>query len=444
MKRILLLKGLTIGGLALLLLIPLAMIEGQITARNARQMQTETEVAQLTAGRQQLTGPLLVVEYEEESIFEEVNESTKAVVKHSQWTKGHQVIVPRSLTLEGTARVEERRRGLFKAQAYELDGVLKGEVVIPKGLNLEGGHRLRLGRAFAVVGLSDLRGIRSQPELSWNGRTYAFQPGAPFGLVNHGIHVDLGPAVALEGVPSTFELPLALKGSGSFFMAPVGETTRVTLRSPWSTPSFQGRFAATHAEGPQGFTATWEVFHLARNLAAILEGKGQGEEAFGVAFQKGISVYLMSERAVKYGFLFVGLTFAAFFFFEMLRRLPIHPIQYLLVGLALAIFFLLLLSLSERMAFEGAYALAAGACTLLLGSYLAKVLYSAKRGWGFAGGLGLLFATLYVLIASEDNALLMGSILTFLALAGVMLGTRHLDWYALSREATDKELSLTE
>jgi len=432
MRRMLLLKGLIIGGLALLLLIPLTMIEGQITARNARQMETETEIAELTAGRQQLTGPLLVVDYDEETVQEEVNESTKAVTRKTVWVSDHRILTPKVLSLSGVAKVEERRRGLFKAQAYELDARLQGTFVVPANLGLEANRRLRLGRATLMVGLSDLRGIRSQPTLTWAGRTLGFAPGVPHEVVKQGIQVDLGPVAELGKGELSFDLPLALRGSGAFSMAPVAETTRVALRSPWPTPSFQGRFLAEHTEGPQGFTATWEVFHLARNLGAILEGRGQTAESFGVAFQKGLNTYLMTERAAKYGFLFVGLTFAAFFFFEMLRRLPIHPIQYLLVGLALAIFFLLLLSLSERLPFGLAYGLAAAACTLLLGSYLAQVLRSPRRGWAFAGSLGILFGVLFGLISSEDNALLLGSLLTFLGLAGVMLGTRRLDWYALA------------
>ncbi len=436
MKKVLMWKGLIVGGLALLLLIPLAMIRGQIEARNERQMETEAEIAELTAGRQQLNGPLLVVEYQEETFHDEVNEKTGAVIKHSVWNDGHQVVVPQGVRIACEARVDERHRGLFKAQAYEIDAAIQGEVTIAKRLGFPEERHIRMGRAYLVVGLSDLRGIRRQPVLTWNGAELGFKPGTPFGLFNQAIHVELGPGAALEGRTNSFALPLALKGSQSFFVAPVAESTKVTLHSPWPTPSFQGRFSATHSEGPEGFNATWEVFHLARNLSRILADKGETKEAFGVVFLKGVNVYLQTERAVKYGFLFVGLTFAAFFFFEMLRRLPIHPIQYLLVGLALAIFFLLLLSLSERIPFDAAYVAASAACTLLLGAYLARVLQSARRGWGFAGGLGALFAVLWALIASEDNALLMGSLLTFLGLAAVMLGTRHIDWYALSNAET--------
>lgn len=286
--------------------------------------------------------------------------------------------------------------------------------------------------ASLVLGLTDLRGIRKEPVLRLDGHEHRFQPGAGGLSMDHAIHVDLGPAQHLEGKVLPFLLPLALRGSQAFSVAPVAETTQVVLRSAWPSPSFQGRFSSANTVSGKGFEATWEVFKLARSLDRILEGKGETDEAFGVAFIEPVNVYLQSERAVKYGFLFVGLVFAAFFFFEMLKRLPIHPIQYLLVGFALALFFLLLLSMSERLAFPLAYLLASGGCVALIGGYLAQVLGSPRRGWGFAGSLGLLFGVLYVLLASEDNALLMGSLVLFLGLGAVMLATRKVDWYALS------------
>lgn len=432
MQRAWLWKALIVGGLALLLLVPLALIQGQVEARNQRQMKATEEIEELTAGRQQLVGPLLVVDFQEEVVSHEKNEKTGETLTRTRWKPGHRILVPHTLEMTAEARVHERHRGLFKAQAYDIDALLKGEFRIPRGLGLEEGRRIQAGRAQLVLGLTDLRGIRQPPILRWGDAACEFKPGTVHEVLRQGIHTDLGPAAGWEGRTLPFELPLALKGSQTFSVAPVAEATRVHLRSAWPTPSFQGHFAATHREDGRGFEATWEVSHLSRNLARILEGKGETPEAFGVAFIKGINVYLQSERAVKYGFLFVGLVFAAFFFFELLRRLPIHPIQYLLVGFALALFFLLLLSLSERLPFWLAYLGASGACAGLIGAYLVHVLRSPRRGWGFAGGLGLLFAVLYGLLSSEDNALLMGSLVLFLGLAGLMLGTRRIDWYRIS------------
>ncbi|MDP2874912.1 MAG: inner membrane CreD family protein, partial [Holophaga sp.] len=178
----------------------------------------------------------------------------------------------------------------------------------------------------------------------------------------------------------------------------------------------------------------WQISSLARNLDRILRSDENAptKEAFEVSFLEPVNIYLQTERAVKYGFLFVGMTFAGFFFFELLKRLRIHPMQYLLVGFALAMFFLLLLSLTEHIPFLWAYVIASSASILLLGAYLVHVLQNARHGLGFATGLTLLFGVLFGLLMSEDNALLMGSVLLFAALATVMLATRKLNWYGIS------------
>jgi inner membrane protein len=258
----------------------------------------------------------------------------------------------------------------------------------------------------------------------------------------HGIHVDLGPAERLAAGPVPFDIPLDLVGSQDLSLAPVAEETEVTLQAPWPSPSFNGRYLPIRRQvDDKGFTASWKVSSLARNLDAILqEGGGEKlQEAFGVSFMDPVNVYLQAERAVKYGLLFVGLTFASFFLFELLRRLRIHPMQYLLVGLALALFFLLVISLSEHIPFLWAYVAASAASILLLGTYLTRVLGGLARGAGFAAGLCVLHAVLYGLLSSEDNALLMGAILLFAALAAVMTATRSLDWYGLGNPAPIQE-----
>jgi inner membrane protein len=433
MRNPLLMKTLTVAGLALLLLIPLAMVAGLVESRNARQIEAADDIARLNAGRQQLTGPLLVARYEEQVVTESKNKDTGETVSRISWVSKHQVIVPKALEVSAQARVDTRKRGLFKAQAYDLDAQTKGRFSIPRGLGLDPSRIIRPGRATLLLGLTDLRGLRERPVLRWAGRAMDWQPGGVEGILNAAVHVNLGSLAELEGKDWEFEMPLALRGSQAFSVAPVAEVTRVSLTSPWPSPSFQGRFSARHNLSPQGFTATWEVFHLARSLTKILDGKGDSEECFGVAFLEPVNVYLQAERATKYGFLFVGLVFAAFFFVEVLRRMPIHPLQYLLVGLSLAIFFLLLLSLSEHIPFGWAYLASSLASLGLLAIYLVHVLRSARQGLGFTGGLALIFALLYGLLLYEDSALLMGSAVLFLGLAAVMIGTRKVDWYALGQ-----------
>ena len=437
MRWNLFLKAFAVLGIALMLVIPLLLIYGQVEDRHKLQMAVEDNVASSSAGAQQLIGPLVVVDYSVRVTKEKKDETTGPISQSFEDEARQRIFVPKDLVIKGDAKVEERNRGLYKAQLYHLNAKLTGHFAIPVNMGVGTEWRAAKGlQAHLVLGLSDLRGINNRPVLWWNAKPLEFGPGGRPTLA-HGIQVDFLDANALEGKDFTFEIPLELTGTKSFSVAPVAERTEMLLRSDWPNPSFGGRFLPlTHQVGPGGFEARWQVSDLARNLAKILEPGEQTrtEEAFEVTFIRPVNIYLQSERAVKYGFLFVGLTFAAFLMFELLQRLRIHPMQYLLVGLGLAMFFLLLISLAEHIGFPNAYLAASAACILLLGFYLKHVLHSRLLGWGFAGALTLLYGVLYGLLISEDNALIMGSLLLFCALAAVMLATRKLDWYGVSQK----------
>jgi len=438
MKRALLWKGLTVGGLALLLLLPLYMIEGLIVARSGRQRAVEANIAQTSVGRQRLIGPLLALDY---------------TVKQDEWVRGEQgrqgaweaktvartlLLPPRQLTLEGAAQVEPRYRGLYKAQVFRMEGVLRGELAIPQSPALPSGLReLRWGKAHLVFAVSDLRGIQGHPKLRWHERELGFRLVKTVAPLGRCLGVELGEVQELLGQTRSFEIPdFQLTGTQELSVAPVAEDTQIQLSSTWASPSFGGQFLPVHRSvTSKGFEARWQVPGLARDLEGILEARGGGDSSLSVSFVEPVNIYLQTERATKYGILFVGLVFAAFFFFEILRRLPLHPMQYLLVGVSLALFFLLLLSLSEHMPFLWAYVTAGGASVLLLGFYLAGVLRSRTAGMGFSGALVLLYGVLYGILASEDNALLMGSALLFAVLAGIMAATRRLDWYGIGQSS---------
>ena len=233
---------------------------------------------------------------------------------------------------------------------------------------------------------------------------------------------------------------LNLQGMERLEFVPIGRDTLVDLHSLWPHPSFVGRFLPEQrAVTDAGFQARWRTSYFATNVEQLLNQCGQRacdallENALGVTFMQPVDIYLQTERAVKYGMLFIGLTFAAFFLFELFKSLAIHPIQYALVGIALAIFYLLLLSLSEHLRFGISYLIAAVACVGLLAFYAAYLLRSLRRAVGFATLLGSLYAVLYVLLQLEDYALLMGSLLLFTIVAAVMILTRKVDWYQLGR-----------
>ena len=216
-----------------------------------------------------------------------------------------------------------------------------------------------------------------------------------------------------------------------------GEVT-TSLRSAWPHPSFIGRFLPeTRTVSEQGFEASWRMSDLGSNVRQAFQRCVQSKcdayqaGSFGVSLIHAVDVYQQTYRALHYGILFVVLTFALFFLYEVIAGLRVHPIQYALVGFALIAFFLLLLALAEHVGFGLAYLIGAGGCIALIGAYVRYVLGSPRRALSLMALLGVLYAALYVVLGSEDYALLMGALLVFAALAAFMLITRRLDWYAL-------------
>ncbi|MBK5971189.1 MULTISPECIES: cell envelope integrity protein CreD [Thiorhodovibrio] len=477
MHKALVIKVAIILGLTLGLMVPLGMVSQLIDERAARQEAVVSEIAASSAGAQRLIGPILVLPYQEEFTQEywekETIDGELKRVRRIRQVKvdGRALIMPSSAQMQFDGRTSVKRRGLFKALVYELEGGIQGRFVIPAQPALERqqeNSHIQWGQPYLSLGLSDTRGLARTPQLQWDGTPIDFAQGtlldptlpqgmhvplpsliqvgqgrAPFG---DGSFVDGADADEAEQAPREipFSITLAFRGTESVSFVPLADSTRIELASTWPHPSFQGRFLP-NADGQtidaDGFSALWEVSALATaapaNLCAdVAAGRdclGGCADWLGVRFIEPVNIYSMSNRAAKYGILFIGLTFAAVLLLELLRSLKVHPAQYLLVGLALALFFLLLLSLSEHIAFGLAYGLATLGCVSLLGYYLIAVLGSVKRGAGFALLLAVLFAALYGLLMSEDAALLMGSLLLFGLLALTMVLTRRLDWYALEK-----------
>ncbi|WP_295454939.1 cell envelope integrity protein CreD [uncultured Thiodictyon sp.] len=457
MQKTLLIKAALTAALALALLVPLEMIHNTVGERQARQATVVREVAASLSGAQTLGGPVLVFPYAlewTETVLEDIanappGTASRVQREHQRRSEGRWVVLPSLADWSTHATTDFKRRGLFKALVYDLTATVTGrfEVSVTPALpGVREGVKVTWGTPFVSVFVSDTRGLASTPQLTLDGAPLNFRNGSGLAALPDGIRAD---AVALKpgaALSLPFSLTLAVRGTEAVDFLPLAETTRVAIDSPWPHPSFDGAFLPLprdRAGTVAGFSARWEVTALATKApaaftAAAREGRAWERayrDAFGVRFIEPINVYSMADRALKYGFLFVALSFAAFFLFELLKSLRIHPAQYLLVGLALAIFFLLLLSLSEQVPFTLAYAFAAGASIALQGFYLSHVLGSARRGLGFAGLLAALFAALYGLLINEDTALLMGSLLLFGLLALVMVITRQLDWYSVG--ATD-------
>lgn len=426
-----LLRFAIVGGLILILLIPLSLIRGVINEREAYRDQAYLRVSQSRAGAQTLTGPVRVVPWTETRQVEVVDaEGNKT--RSQQTTAGQWLQMPARLVVDGTMVPDERRIGLFRVPVYSWTAKVSAEFSADD-------YPVKPGRVygtpFLAVGIADVRGLVGTPTLTVDGAAMTLQPGigGAAGL-GKGLHVPLRGFDDRAGgtlAGTKVALGLALEGTRSLAVVPVGDDSRIALRSSWPHPLFGGSFLPNQRKvGDAGFEAQWAVSSLASEAQRQLrEARDLDPEAVSVELVNPVDIYTQADRASKYGILFILLTFVGFILFELTKRLRIHPLQYLMVGLGLAIFFLLLLSLSEHIPFWLAYVVSALACIGVQAVYLSGVLRSWARGMGFAGMLTVLYGALYGLLVSENNALLMGSLLLFVVLASVMWVTRGVDWY---------------
>jgi inner membrane protein len=425
-------KTVVIGLLALALLIPVLMIQGLVSERQARRNEAVTGIAEGWGKRQTVSGPYLAIPYERH--WTEVKRETvdgKLRETRNERAESRVLRLP-AASVEWTvgAEISEKARGIYKARLYNARLQAQGSIDVPARARFEdGASRYKWGAPRLVLGISDPLGIRAA------SGTYAFAPGSGDAAIAGGLHAVVGDFQFSRKVD--FAYTLELGGSEAFSLAPLGADTSVSMRANWPHPSFQGRFLpAKHEIGPEGFTASWKVSRLAAQgtseAATCPFPCNRMAEQISVSLIEPVGLYQQLERASKYGFLFIGLTFAAFLLFELLRRLAIHPVQYALVGLALAMFFLLLTALSEHIDFVPAYAIATLACVGLISAYLVRALRSARIGLAFGGALAALYAMLYALLKAEDYSLLGGSLLLFGLLAIVMIATRRVDWYVFT------------
>jgi inner membrane protein len=448
------LKILLVLAMTLAILVPLTMIRGTINERQLYRSQAVDSIARSYAGAQSFVGPVLVVPYVETV---EVDEKDAQGVTHKvlRAQEGRWTYFPETLDLGGVLKPGTRKRGLHEVRVYEWQGQADARFDATVPADTDPLRPRRIGRPWLSYGMADVRGLMGAPRLRVAGAETALEQGLG-SREGAGAHARLAAPRAGERLAFDSRLEFVIGGTESLALVPLGKRNRVALASTWPHPQFGGSFLPrTHAIDGKGFRARWEVSSLATSAQAqynaghsvprvvsdVAGARGagadgigvEGIDAIGISLVDPVNVYSQADRASKYGLLFVLLTFVGFFMFELIKQLPIHPIQYGLVGLALAIFFLLLLSLSEHIAFAWAYLVASIACIGLLGFYLSHVLRSRARGLGFAAMLAMLYAALYGLLVSEDNALVLGSGLLFLILAAIMVVTRKVDWYALGR-----------
>jgi inner membrane protein len=428
-QRRLLLKFLVLAAVGLLLAIPLAMIEGTITERVTYKDSAIQAIAAASAGAQLLVGPVLSVPFQEE--YDEEEASKQESDKPRRWVRRRRessvTLLPKRLSLNGSLQTERRAYGIYSVPVYGLHAVIAGVFdaagdtdLSPRGRN----STITWGHPSLVIGVTDVRGLATEPRLQAGSDTLTAVRGTSGTSLRSGFHGQL----QQTGLPSTetpFEVQIDLIGTEALSVVPLGGMTTAQLRGDWADPNFGGSF-----EG------NWAISGLAsgvqrEDLSAGATTAVGSLPCFTIKLIDPIDVYHLAVRAVKYGLLFIVAIFAAFFAYEVIATLPIHPVQYVLVGLAQAMFFLLLLSLSEHISFAFAYLGAATGSVLLIVAYLAAVLRGTGRALWAGGALALLYAALFGVLESEQNALLLGSLLLFALLAALMLGTRRVDWYRI-------------
>ncbi|HYN21470.1 MAG TPA: cell envelope integrity protein CreD [Thermoanaerobaculia bacterium] len=427
-----LLKMIVTGLLILALNIPLMMVRGQIWERQQRRDSVVNEVASTWGRAQTLGGPVLTVPYLVHSKDEKGKITTWTQLAH---------FLPESLKIDGELEPEMRRRAIFEVAVYRAD--LHGSGTFLRPSFTEWGipaQDILWEKAWLSIGIPDMRGILRGVKLNWAGRALQLAPGGGVsGLWNTGLRVPItGLGQATEKQTFDFAFDLAIHGSETLSFLPFGKQNTVSLRSSWPDPSFSGGFLPeSRSVTSQGFQATWSVPYFGRSYpqkwldaAEAVPENALNESAFGVDLYLPVDIYQKTERSVKYGMLFLVLTFLAFFLFEVFSPISLHPMHYLLVGSALCLFYVLLLSISEHIPFGTSYAIASAGIIALIAGYSFTILGGRRRALAMSGMLVLLYSYLYILLQAEDYALLLGSIGLFVILGLVMYLTRKVDWYS--------------
>jgi inner membrane protein len=442
------LKLAAIGLLIALLIIALSSIGRLVVERQARRDAVIQDIAQSSSGEQQLTGPILIVPYEKTvREWRENDRGDRHLEEHRLTGQLH--FLPEAFQLEGNVRTERRARGIYEARLYHANLRIKAAFAVPSHYGVESDFAAyRFGTSFVAVGVTDIRGIESPLRATLDDMPLPLLPGTGTARLAGGLHADVSSIdpEKLAHLQLTIELPLL--GTSELHIVPVGRETQVNLISNWPHPSFTGDFLPVERKiDAYGFNANWATSFFSTNLEEVLHRCDDGDQPscaeftaqrLGVSFIDPVDQYLKTDRAIKYALLFITLTFAGFFLFDVLKKLPVHPIQYGLVGAGLALFYLLLLSLSEHVGFGMAYLLSSAGCVGLIAFYVSYVLKSLARGLGFGSGLAALYGCLFGLLTADDYALLMGALLLFALLAAVMVMTRNVNWSKLgARETPD-------
>ncbi|HDT3952295.1 TPA: cell envelope integrity protein CreD, partial [Klebsiella pneumoniae subsp. pneumoniae] len=419
----------TLIGCIVLLSLPLMMVRELINERADYRSEVVDAIEQSTSGSQKLAGPLIAI-----PITETLTrmENQKEVNYQRSWVY---YWLPESLAVTGKQTVESRRVGIYSGQVWHNALQIKASFD-PLRLAALRKTNIVLGQPRLVVSVGDARGIGAIHAPEVNGNVLSVEPGLGISGDGAGIHMPM-PALAEDNKPLEIAFSLDLNGTGEFSLVPLGRNSELQLTSNWPHPGFLGSFLPTQREvSAAGYRAHWQSSWFANDMGSYfkddMEIPWSRLPAFSADVMSLADQYQLTDRATKYAILLIGLTFMAFFVFESLTRRPLHPMQYLLVGLSLVLFYLVLLALSEHIGFTAAWLAASLSGAVMNGIYLQAVLRGWRNSLLFVAALLLLDGVIWFLLHSEDSALLLGTGVLALALSVLMFLTRRVDWYALS------------
>ena len=419
----------TLIGCVVLLSLPLMMVRELINERADYRSEVVDAIEQSTSGSQKLAGPLIAI-----PITETLTrmENQKEVNYQRSW---EYYWLPESLAVTGKQTVESRRVGIYSGQVWHNALQIKASFD-PLRLAALRKTNIVLGQPRLVVSVGDARGIGAIHAPEINGNVLSVEPGLGISGDGAGIHMPM-PALAEDNKPLEIAFSLDLNGTGEFSLVPIGRNSELQLTSNWPHPGFLGSFLPTQREvSAAGYRAHWQSSWFANDMGSYfkddMEIPWSRLPAFSADVMSLADQYQLTDRATKYAILLIGLTFMAFFVFESLTRRPLHPMQYLLVGLSLVLFYLVLLALSEHVGFTAAWLAASLSGAVMNGIYLQAVLRGWRNSLLFVAALLLLDGVMWFLLHSEDSALLLGTGVLALALSVLMFLTRRVDWYALS------------
>ncbi len=420
-----------------ILLASTSLIQEMVHERENLKYSAISEVSSKWGNAQTISGPFISIPYFRYEKQIQEDKSVK-ILKFKEYVH----ILPESLNIKGDIKPEQRKRGIYEIIVYNSDLEINGEfkTINIDELNIEAKNIL-WDKAVLTTGISDLRGIENQVMLNWNEEEILFNPGVTSSdLVLSGINAKIPGIVPEDTSTYKFNFKLNLKGSQMLYFVPVGKTTIVHLESTWEDPKFNGAYITDdNKTSDEGFTADWTILHLNRNFPQMWTNSMYNidNSAFGVDLILPVGSYQKITRSIKYAVLFIGLTFLVFFFVEVLKKVFIHPVQYILVGISLIVFYTLLLSISEHSYFNIAFIISAAATFLIIVAYVKGILKSWNLSLLIAGLLIILYSFIFVIIQMQDYALLIGSLGIFIVLALTMFFSRKVDWYAIKFESKD-------